>query len=448
MNYPDAKLIPLLIKELHSETDYNQVLEAVASLLVQLGKGNDHVIAAVAELLTSNSRGSARFYAVSVLAQLGAPAISVLCQALKDGIETSAVIEALGQIGGKAIDCLVETLKTTDSAGSGVRIIDALSHAGERGLLTLIEAVVHHKDKILRGEAAMALALGDFEASRDQVIEVLNQALADRDSIVRHAGACAMEILGHPHLISFNGNPEIKDAFLARVKADEDAGELVQDNALEDEDLAGKAVECNWNRGLSYLKLEAYEIGISRQLAETAYIIFEALPDHHSTSWAMNFLEAIPVGVNLDFVERKFLHWLLVDEVDGVIRFANTDYLREVIQRVANLYNMRIEGEIIGRNVWRAASEAAASAGHAAYDFEAHPLGVSEADAPDAAAACAAFVAEAVAFVAAYLNEHLIRTALDQAARAAAYADADPTNRAVRCRIRQAEKLLEVVSTA
>ena len=68
--------------------------------------------------------------------------------------------------------------------------------------------------------------------------------------------------------------------------------------------------------------------------------------------WPYKFMKAIPVGVDLEMIWPKFLHWLLIDKKDGVIKYAKTDNQRKAIQDVADLYERKIKGESININKW------------------------------------------------------------------------------------------------
>ena len=45
--------------------------------------------------------------------------------------------------------------------------------------------------------------------------------------------------------------------------------------------------------------------------------IFERLPLEEAKGWPLRFIEAVPVGVDLELVFPRFMHWLLSDP-DGM----------------------------------------------------------------------------------------------------------------------------------
>lgn len=104
-------------------------------------------------------------------------------------------------------------------------------------------------------------------------------------------------------------------------------------------------------------KLVQYEtrFGISRLLARLEDGIFEGLPVAEAKLWAERFLSAIPVGANLYMVFYKFMHWLLVDIEDGVLKYAKTDRTRNAIKNLGDLYSRHISGEKISKTEWYAA---------------------------------------------------------------------------------------------
>jgi hypothetical protein len=80
-------------------------------------------------------------------------------------------------------------------------------------------------------------------------------------------------------------------------------------------------------------------------LAHLEEIIFERLPDDEGKRFAVEFLEAIPVGADLSLVWPAVAHWLLVDPRQGVIGSAQTNETRSAIEKVASLYARMLHGE-------------------------------------------------------------------------------------------------------
>ena len=204
---------------------------------------------------------------------------------------------------------------------------------------------------------------------------------------------------------AFHGKKEIKAKYIARLKAHYDADEIVK--GVYWEDGKGCAVGCTLHSGNH--KAYEVELGIPEVLARLEDSIFEGLSPKDAKEFPLNFLNAVNVGSDLSQVGDKFLHWLLVDPKHGVIKYATN---KKVVQDVADLYERKINGETINRDVWEAADAAAR----------------------DTAAADAAAAAAAASDTGA---------AADAAAYGAAYAAADAR---AATRSTQAEKLIELIS--
>jgi hypothetical protein len=167
------------------------------------------------------------------------------------------------------------------------------------------------------------------------------------------------------------------------------------------------------------------------------------------------FLAAIPVGADLSLVTTRFLHWLLVDPVDGVVRFAEGGG-KVAIEQVAGLLLRQIEGGTVKVVEWHDAADAAEAAANAAYAADAADAYAAEAAAYAAEAAAyaaraAAYATHAAAYAAraaAYATHAAAYAARDAAYAAKAAAEAaEAAAYAARAaaRIRQSEKLLELL---
>ncbi|HXT34995.1 MAG TPA: hypothetical protein VN837_05410 [Chloroflexota bacterium] len=202
-------------------------------------------------------------------------------------------------------------------------------------------------------------------------------------------------------MIAYHGQTEIKEFYLARVAAHRAADEIIHGTYWEDG--RGCAVGCCVHTG----DHSAYEreLGIPRAIARLEDSLFERLTNRAALDFPGRFLAAIPVGADLSLVVTRFLHWLLVDPEEGVIRFAEGSG-RNAVQDVAALLARKIAGEIVRADEWHGARSAASVADAAAvYAASVYAASVAVADAAYAsvadAAACAASVyAEAAAYAA------------------------------------------------
>ena|SRR5688572_6476793 len=79
------------------------------------------------------------------------------------------------------------------------------------------------------------------------------------------------------------------------------------------------------------------------------------LPHGKAQLWPEQFLDAITPGADLSLVGSQFLHWLLVDPVDGMSRFAKRPESKKAIETVGVLYARRVAGDEPSNSEWRAA---------------------------------------------------------------------------------------------
>ena len=227
-------------------------------------------------------------------------------------------------------------------------------------------------------------------------------------------------------LIAFNNDPKLKAGLVREINKHRVQDRLVNGTygkLSQGQAFKGCAVGCSI-RSYCLLTKESLEtgnhsnyekFGIPQLLARLEDGIFEGLSRQDSKEWPVLFMSSIPVGADLPGVWPKFVQWLLVDPVHGVIRYAKTDAQKKAIQRVADLYAMSSKAT---KDEFREAARACRNA----YAADA------AADAADAAYAAYAADAAADAAYAAY----------------AAYA-ADARQKARRF---QAEKLLELLRAA
>ena len=95
--------------------------------------------------------------------------------------------------------------------------------------------------------------------------------------------------------------------------------------------------------------------------------IFESAPAADAPQFAVDFLAAVPIGADLSLVAPLFFHWLLVDAVDGLIRFAKTDTVSAAVRGVGDLLTRSLAGETIALEQWQIARNAADAARGAPY---------------------------------------------------------------------------------
>jgi hypothetical protein len=168
-------------------------------------------------------------------------------------------------------------------------------------------------------------------------------------------------------LIAYHGKQDVKEQYLARVRAHRAADEIIRGTYWEGG--KGCAVGCTVHSN-SHAAYET-ELGIPRILARLEDGIFEALPNGAALEWPERFLGAITPGADLSLVWPRFGRWLLVDPEDGVLRFARSARSKTSIQNVAILYDRWLSGAKPSELDWRGASAYAADADTAA-DYAAY----------------------------------------------------------------------------
>jgi len=234
-------------------------------------------------------------------------------------------------------------------------------------------------------------------------------------------------------MLAFHGKQEIKDKYVARVKAHESADEIAQGYYWEKG--KGCAVGCTIH-GRDHHSYEV-ELGIPTAIALLEDRIFEGLPNDIAKGFPLRFLEAIPVAADLSMLVPKMMLWLLIDENHGVIKHGS-EKGKLAIQSVSDLYIRKIAGETVTVSEWLIARKSAAADAAAAY------AATYDAAATYAAAATAA--ATAATYDAATAATYDAATA-DAAAAYAATADAAAADDARKSHfIAQADYLIILLS--
>jgi len=173
---------------------------------------------------------------------------------------------------------------------------------------------------------------------------------------------------------AFHNDPAVKAKYLARVQAHAAADKLIQGAGWDG--FKGCAVGCT---------LEAYdhsrypiELGLPAWLARLEDSIFEGLPTELAMTWPERFLQAIPVGAELEVVRHRLavvrLDRLIALQTDALA--ANTgDVLNAITQVITVLEVVKRchVGEITGEHCsvsFESAESAAWSAWSAARSAE------------------------------------------------------------------------------
>ncbi len=130
-----------------------------------------------------------------------------------------------------------------------------------------------------------------------------------------------------------------KDKLISILEAHAEADNIVQGSYWEDG--KGCAVGCTLhNYGVDTSDHSQYEniFGIPQVLAKLEDTIFEGLSVESSKHWPLLFANAVPVDTDISNVFPKFMMFILTDPEHGVIKYAKTDRVREVVQNSSDLY--------------------------------------------------------------------------------------------------------------
>jgi hypothetical protein len=158
-------------------------------------------------------------------------------------------------------------------------------------------------------------------------------------------------------MLSFHGSQEIKDKYVARVKAHHAADEIIKGKYWEKG--KGCAVGCTVHSD----KHDAYdvELGITWRLALVEDSLFEKLPNADAREFPLQFIESMPVGVDTNIIFKKFILWNLVDEKEGLIYHIKDKEAIVLLKEIAATYEKSFTKEIPQKK-WKALEKQARSA--------------------------------------------------------------------------------------
>ena len=161
-------------------------------------------------------------------------------------------------------------------------------------------------------------------------------------------------------LLSFHNDAAVKTKYVDRVKAHAAADRLVQGVGWEEG--KGCAVGCTFenydhSRG-------PIEIGVPEWLMRLEDKVFEGLPKSDAMQWPVIFLEAIPVGVDLDPLRHK-LAILRAERNLTILTNNKENYAIEVRAAIGAIIEYH-KNSLVGFGTARSAESAAESAARSA----------------------------------------------------------------------------------
>jgi len=155
---------------------------------------------------------------------------------------------------------------------------------------------------------------------------------------------------------AYHNDPKVKAKYVNRMKRHIKSDEVKQGVGYENG--RGCAVGCTLN-GYDHKAFED-ELGVPEALAW----LLDDLKD--APQFALDFLEAIPVGADLSLIAPKFNLWLLKDKEHGVYQYADAKG-KKAINGVAKLLRRQIAGVKVRGSTWEKARAAARAAAETAW---------------------------------------------------------------------------------
>ena len=135
-------------------------------------------------------------------------------------------------------------------------------------------------------------------------------------------------------MLSYHNDENLKKLIVCEMRKHKEQDQLVKDTYCREEcgKFKGCAVGCaidsiNIALGKRYRnsdhKVFEEELGIPEWLAHIQDLLFERLPIGDNSQFAVDFLESIPVGVNLESVKWKFCAFLMRENIERVLSFSD-----------------------------------------------------------------------------------------------------------------------------
>jgi len=147
--------------------------------------------------------------------------------------------------------------------------------------------------------------------------------------------------------IAWNGDHDLKQRTVAQMRQHREADRLIQGMYIQGDPNGdawrGSNIGC-LAQGKGHADV-ARLLNCPLQIPYLMDVIFECLPIDAARAWAVDNIEAIPVGADLTHVWPRIVMWLLTDAQYGVMQHANTDEERDAIQGVADVYQQAIDND-------------------------------------------------------------------------------------------------------
>ena len=177
---------------------------------------------------------------------------------------------------------------------------------------------------------------------------------------------------------AFLDDPAVKEKYVTRVKAHAEADEIIHGKYWQNG--KGCAVGCTIHSGDH--KAYEKELGLPEWLARLEDTLFEGMNNGKAKEFPLKFLQAIPVGVDLEPVRWKFCAFILRENIKQVLSLKIPDELKEqvvkAIRQVLAVHKNAVKEGRFNRSAaesaWSAAESAWSAARSAAIDRYADEL--------------------------------------------------------------------------
>ena len=156
---------------------------------------------------------------------------------------------------------------------------------------------------------------------------------------------------------AFHNDPALKSQLLERLKTYAEAGAIINaENVWKDG--KGSPSGCLLQDG--GLASWPERTGMPRAFGAAIDAVARNLGSPEAAGrFAVEWLDAVPVGADMCSVAHALIGWLLTDDEYGIQRLAATEAAEEVVRRVAELHRRGAAGEVPTAAEWGAARTAA-----------------------------------------------------------------------------------------
>ncbi len=206
-------------------------------------------------------------------------------------------------------------------------------------------------------------------------------------------------------MLSYLNDPKLKTAMVAEMEKHQkqDAiikGTYAQQNGMFKGCAVGCAVQSlNISRGLHIQHDDHASLAEAIQIPEWLWRLqdglFENLPEPLNSQFAVDFIKAIPVGIDLEPVKWKFCAFILKENIERVLLLKIDAKLKEqvvtAIKGVLDLHEKAVMSGKWDESAWSAAESAAESAAGSAAESAAWSAESAARSAAESAARSAAY---------------------------------------------------------